>query len=169
MAHRYARRSLDLATEELGPQHPKTAVLSYNLAAVSFQLERYGDAIPLLEQTIRLNELNYGARCAQNIRPTRKLARAYRAMDRYPQAERTSVRAIELIERHRGRNEEEIADILYDLVAIATTQPTARTNVMAPQTQVARSAIASRCCRSSSFRMKPSPSPAPTATAVLVT
>ena len=114
----YARKGHALALRDLGLRHAQTGVLAYNLGAVSYRLKRYRDALaPLLEAEQTYAE-NYGLDSKKNLLPVRKLAATSQALGNWPEAERYSVRAMEIIEAERGRTAPEITEILLDLTKI---------------------------------------------------
>jgi tetratricopeptide (TPR) repeat protein len=114
----YARKSHELAVRDLGPRNARTGVLAYNLGAVSFRLERYVDALGPLREAEATYLENYGADSSKNLLPVRKLADAYGALRVWPQAERYSIRAMEIVETNQGRTAPEITEILMELTQI---------------------------------------------------
>jgi tetratricopeptide (TPR) repeat protein len=117
----YARRAHRLASEELGGSHEETGVLAYNLGALNYQLKRYRDSVSPLEQAVKIYRENHGKWAEKNLLPVRKLAMAQLALGNLPEAERHYVRTMEILEKHRGRNNPEIAEILLHLMPLART------------------------------------------------
>lgn len=118
-AHRYARRCLELAERELPPNDPNAATLAYNVGAVSLKLERYRDAAAQLEHAVERYRAAYGEYAEETVSPLRRLGKAYVALEQWPLAERAWTRAIEILERNHGRDDPQIAPILFDLVPVA--------------------------------------------------
>ncbi len=114
----YARKGHAFALRDLGLRNAQTGVLAYNLGAVSYRLERYRDGLPPLLEAEKTYAENYGLDSTKNLLPIRKLASTYEALGNWPEAERYSVRAIEIIEAEQGRTAKEITEILMDLTQI---------------------------------------------------
>lgn len=120
-ALRAARKAYELALEELGDRHPQTGILAYNAGYTCLQLDRYGDAVSLLEQAVKIYQAAHGPQALVVAKPYRRLGQAYRAVGRPNDAERAYTRSIQIIEKHKGRDVEEIAHILYAMVPVAGT------------------------------------------------
>lgn len=118
MALIYARKGHAFALRDLGLRNAQTGVLAYNLGAVSYRLERYRDGLPPLLEAEKTYAENYGLDSTKNLLPIRKLASTYEALGNWPEAERYSVRAIEIIEAKQGRTAHEITEILMNLTQI---------------------------------------------------
>jgi hypothetical protein len=114
----YARKGHAFALRDLGLRNAQTGVLAYNLGAVSYRLERYRDGLPPLLEAEKTYAENYGLDSTKNLLPIRKLASTYEALGNWPEAERYSVRAIEIIEATQGRTAHEITEILMELTQI---------------------------------------------------
>ncbi len=114
----YARKGHELAVRDLGLRNARTGVLAYNLGAVSCRLERYVDALGPLHEAETTYRENYGVESSKNLLPVRKLADAYQALRIWPQAERYSIRAMEIFEANQGRTAPEVTEILMELTQI---------------------------------------------------
>ena len=115
----YARKAHSLANEELGARDAKTAVLSYNLGAVSFELTRYRDALPPLQEAVSVYVEVYGPESEKNLMPLDKLAETTKALGDLPQAERHWTRSIEILEIKNPRTSPEVTAILFELLDVA--------------------------------------------------
>jgi tetratricopeptide (TPR) repeat protein len=115
----YARKSHDLAAAELGLRHARTGVLAYNLGAVRYNLDRYRDALPALQEAVATYAKNYGPESKKNVLALRKLGLTHMELENWSEAERYSVQAIAILEAERGRTDPAITDILLDLTEIA--------------------------------------------------
>jgi tetratricopeptide (TPR) repeat protein len=116
----HARRAYRLAEEELGPDDIQTGILAYNVGAVSLQLGRYSDSATALENAARIYGLRYGQYDARTLAPVERLAESQQRLGRSAAAEEHYVRAVEIIERTRGRGDHALGPILISLVDIAT-------------------------------------------------
>ena len=115
----YARKGHGLAVESLGPNAAQTGVLAYNIGAVSYRLKRFRDAYTPLQEAVSTYAKTHGADSPKNILPLRKLADTCAALEKWSEAERHAVRAMEIIEGERGRSDPEVTEILMDLIHLA--------------------------------------------------
>jgi len=119
-AMRHARRAYQLAETQLEPGSKTLAVLAFNLGAIYFELDRFRDAVGTLEEAVPLYGAFYGQRAVESLPPILKLARSYQQLYQWEASERAYVRAIQIIEGSRGRDDPQIADILGQLLRVAS-------------------------------------------------
>ncbi len=115
----HARRSLDLALQAPETDERRLGILTHNVGMLNVRLGRYADAITILGQALAIYRTVHGEWAEQTLIPLRALAKAQQAIQRWPEAERSYARAIEIIERSRGRDDVEIADIAVQLGLVA--------------------------------------------------
>lgn len=114
----HARRAYQMATQDLGPDDLQTGILAYNVGAISLRMQRYRDAVEPLEHALRVYHIHYGEFDEKNVAAERLLGDASWGLDQWPKSERHYVRAIEIIERARGRDDPELGQLLIDLVRV---------------------------------------------------
>jgi tetratricopeptide (TPR) repeat protein len=115
----HARRSYSQARYELGPKDPTTGVLAYNLGAVYLRLRRYRDAQSALVTAVGIYRDTHGEYAIDNLPPVRRLAQAYYALKAWEDSEKNFVRALAIVERHKGRDDPAATEILLELTAVA--------------------------------------------------
>ncbi len=115
----YARKAHQAAQLELELEDAQRGVLAYNLGAVSHRVRRYRDALPPLQEAATRYAAAYGPESEKNLAPLRQLARTYQALGNWHEAERQWVRAISIVEAHRGRTAQGVTEILMALSEVA--------------------------------------------------
>lgn len=115
----HARRSYSQARYELGPKDPTTGVLAYNLGAVYLRLSRYRDSQSALVTAVEIYRDTHGEYAIENLLPIRRLAQAYYALKDWDNSEKNFVRALTIVERHKGRDDPATTEILLELTAVA--------------------------------------------------
>ena len=115
----HGRRAYLASKRDRGAKDARTGVLAYNLGAVNHELGRHRDATVYLGEAVAIYGVVHGERSERIIAPLRRLAAAHQALEEWVPAERYSVRAIDVIEATRGREDPEIGQILIELTAIA--------------------------------------------------
>ncbi len=98
----FAEDAARLVEEEFGPDHPNTATLLNNLAAVYEAQARYADAEPLYKRALAINEKALGPEHTDLAADLNNLAELYRAQGRYAQAEPLHNRALAIWEKALG-------------------------------------------------------------------
>jgi tetratricopeptide (TPR) repeat protein len=115
----HARRAYKRGRKQLGPDDLQTGTLAFNLGAVSLRLSRYRDAIDPLEDASRIYAIHYGPDDEHLVPPERLLGEASQGLERWDSAERHYVRAVDIVERTRGREDPELGALLIELVRVA--------------------------------------------------
>ena len=119
MALIYAAKAHQAASSEEGLGDAQRAVLAYNLGAVSYQVKRYRDALPPLQEAATLYVAAFGAESEKNLAPLRQLAKTHTALRNWREAERHWVKAIAILEAHQGRTDPAVTQILMELSEVA--------------------------------------------------
>ncbi len=101
-AEPYAKETLRLGTEELGPNDPTTAVFLNNLAKLYRAQGRYAEAEPLLKRALAIDEEAFGSDHPEVATDLNNLAELYRAQGRYAEAEPLLKRALAIDEEAFG-------------------------------------------------------------------
>lgn len=119
MALIYATKAHQAAQSVAELEDAQRGVLAYNLGAVSYQVKRYRDALPPLQEAAALYAAAYGRESEKNLAPLRQLAKTHKALRNWREAERHWVRAISIIEVEQGRTAPDVTEILMELSEVA--------------------------------------------------
>ncbi len=98
-AERFARKALELGEQEFGPEHPTTATLLNNLAALYHAQGRYADAEPLFKRALAIDEKALGPDHFGLATDLHNLAMLYDAQGRLADAEPLFKRALAIWEK----------------------------------------------------------------------
>jgi tetratricopeptide (TPR) repeat protein len=111
-------RSLAIAEEQLGTNHPNTATSLNNLAGLYRGMGRYVEAEPLLVRSLAISEEQLGANHPNTATSLNNLAELYRGMGRYVEAEPLLVRSLAIAEEQLGANHPSTATSLNNLAGL---------------------------------------------------
>jgi tetratricopeptide (TPR) repeat protein len=93
------QRALAIREQQLGADHPATALSLNNLAALYATTGRYGEAEPLYQRALAIREQQLGADHPDTALSLNNLAELYRTTGRYGAAEPLYQRALAIYEQ----------------------------------------------------------------------
>jgi tetratricopeptide (TPR) repeat protein len=88
--------------QQLGAQHPDTALSLNNLAALYHSQGKYTEAEPLFKQALAIREQRLGPQHPDTAQSLNNLAGLYQAQGKYAEAEPLYRRALEISEQQLG-------------------------------------------------------------------
>jgi tetratricopeptide (TPR) repeat protein len=112
------RKSLSISEEQLGVNHPDTAVSLSTLAGLRYEMGRYTEAEPLLVRSLAISEEQLGANHPRTAASLNNLAELYRSIGRYTEAELLLVRSLAISEEQLGTNHPRTATSLNNLAGL---------------------------------------------------
>ena len=98
----FAEKALRLGEHEFGLDHPTTATLLDNLAALYHAQGRYAEAEPLHKRSLAIREKALGHEAPDVAKSVNNLALLYRVQGKYPEAEPDDMRLLLEIEKALG-------------------------------------------------------------------
>ncbi|MBL0157232.1 MAG: serine/threonine protein kinase [Bryobacterales bacterium] len=116
-AERLARAGLQLSRKNMGADHPAVATATDALGKVLGEQGKYAEAIPVLEEAVRLRSAP-GAAAADLASSLYELANVYFYAGRYPEAEALNQRVLAISRRIYGERHPRVAEALVNLGAI---------------------------------------------------
>lgn len=117
-----ARKTLDLALEELGGDHEKISVLQINLAHVLILAGSIEEAEPLLLEAKAAFIKRFGADAEELITAHEDHARIYASKNELDKAREELDRIIAIIAKHRGETAPAIAGVLAQKAGLDVTE-----------------------------------------------
>lgn len=118
----YARKSDQIAQRELEADNLQRGILAYNLGVLYYRLDRYQDSLAPLERASQTYQAHYGPQAIEILPAVQKLSATHEALRNWPQAEKSHLQSIRIIEAHQGRQAEAIATVLAQLMKVAEQQ-----------------------------------------------
>ena len=97
------KRALKIFEEQLGGEHPDTALSLNNLAALYDAQGKYGEAEPLYKRALKIREEQLGGEHPDTAQSLNNLAVLYKAQGKYGEAEPLYKRALSILEQRLGR------------------------------------------------------------------
>ena len=117
-ADEVSRRSLRLARQNLGPQHPTTAVCCDQLAGIAYMNGQYDSAEPLYREALEITESAFGpqhsatAACLGNYGTVLDAGRKFR------EAEQSYRRSLSILMACHGETHEDTASCMHNLAVV---------------------------------------------------
>jgi tetratricopeptide (TPR) repeat protein len=118
----YARKSDQLAAEQLAENDPRKATLAYNLGTLYYRLDRHQDAVEPLARATEAYRTLHGQGSMKTLPSLQRLALNYQALQNWREAEKSYLAAVRVIEASEGRKSETLAPILIQLSSVAEAQ-----------------------------------------------
>ncbi|MDB9503380.1 CHAT domain-containing protein [Spirulina major CS-329] len=112
------QRALAIREQELGANHPSTALSLNNLAGLYWEMGRYAEAEPLLQRSLSIIEQELGANHPSTATSLNNLTQLYSEMGRYAEAEPLFQRALAIHEQELGANHPSTATSLNNLALL---------------------------------------------------
>jgi CHAT domain-containing protein/tetratricopeptide (TPR) repeat protein len=113
-----AKRSLAVAEQQYGPEHPAVSTALNNLAMLYGTQARYAEAEPLYKRSLAISEKVVGADHPFVAVAINNLATLYANQARYAEAEPLVRRALAIREKELGRDHPDVAVTLNNLASI---------------------------------------------------
>src|SRR5581483_1891181 len=114
--------ALCIREQQLGPDHPETAISLNRLAVLYYAQGRYGQAEPLLLRVLFIREQQLGPTHPDTAISLNNLARLYHAQGKYEQAEPLLQRALSIREQQLGLTHPDTAASLSSLAGLYHAQ-----------------------------------------------
>lgn len=108
-------RTLTIAEQVLGPEHPEIASILNDLVEIYEYLGKYAQAEPLMQRALALQEKALGANHPDLAESLNNLAGIYMYQGKYAQAEPLMQRALTIREQALGANHPDVASSLNNL------------------------------------------------------
>ncbi len=121
-AERCRKRSLAISEQQLGPDHPDTALSLNNLAELYRSQGRYGEAEPLYGRSLAIWEQQLGPDHPTTAISLNNLATLYYSQGRYGEAEPLYVRSLAIYESQLGPGHPATATSLNNLAELYRSQ-----------------------------------------------
>ncbi|HIJ43692.1 MAG TPA: tetratricopeptide repeat protein [Rhodospirillaceae bacterium] len=121
-AERFARKALELAEQEFGPEHPTTAAFINNLAGLYYRQGRYADAEPLFKRALAIREKALVPEHPNVAASLNNLAELHRAQGRYGNAEPLFKRSLAIVEKTLGPEHPNVATTINNLAVVYENQ-----------------------------------------------
>lgn len=116
-AERLAREALARAARALPPEHPVKAAATEALGRILQERGSYAEAIPVLQEAVRLHERS--GETVELANSLHELANAYFYSGRYDESHRLNTRTLGIYRRLFGENHPHVGDTLINLGAVA--------------------------------------------------
>jgi tetratricopeptide (TPR) repeat protein len=108
-------RAMTLARAELGPNHPKVAMIGHDLGTVAYRQGRYAEAETLFAGALAVRERAYGPDDADTGLSSEMLGIAELAQDKLAQAQPHLERAVAVMTARLGPDHVDVANALNDI------------------------------------------------------
>jgi len=112
------QQALKVSQEQLGANHPDTAISLSNLASIYQAMGQYEEAEPLALRDLKICEEQLGANHPHTATSLSNLASLYRARGRYEEAEPLVQRALKIRKEQLGANHPDTAISLNNLAGL---------------------------------------------------
>lgn len=112
----------DIWVQNLGPDHPQTAIASYGLAELHQKQKQYPQAEMLYRKILPIWEGSFGSEHPYVCALLDNLAALYKEQAQYEQSENLYKRIIPIIEAKDGYKEKDKAEILYNFAQLQEVQ-----------------------------------------------
>ena len=117
-----AEQALAIIKQQLGDNHPSTAISLNNLAALYRVQGRYSEAEPLYKQALAIWKQQLGDNHPSTATSLNNLAALYRVQGRYSEAEPLYKQALTIIKQQLGDNHPDTASSLNNLAELYRVQ-----------------------------------------------
>jgi TonB family protein len=107
-----ARKVLDMARTELGPDHEKTAIMEINLAHVLVLIRQIDEAEPLIRAARKKIEKIHGPDHISLVTVHEDMAKVYASKKDLAKSRASLGKAIDIVSKARGADDPEIANFL---------------------------------------------------------
>jgi tetratricopeptide (TPR) repeat protein len=115
-------RALAIREKQLGPEHPDTALILFDLATHYQYQSKYAEAEPLFQRALVIREKHLGAEHPDIVRSLIGLGYLYRDQGKYSMAEPLYQHALSIYERQLGPEHPDTAGVLVLLAALYKDQ-----------------------------------------------
>ena len=112
------KKALQVAEQNLGPDHPTVATLLNNLARLYDEQGQYAQAKPLYKRLLAMSEKALGPDHPDVATALNNLAGLYKAQGKYAQAEPLYKRSLAIWEKALGPDHPDVATVLSNLAAV---------------------------------------------------
>jgi tetratricopeptide (TPR) repeat protein len=116
------RRAISICEQQLGPEHPITALSLNNLSSLYQAQGKYTEAELLLQRAVSIREQQLGADHPDTATSINDLAGLYRSQSKYEQAQPLYLQALAIREQQLGANHPDTATSINDLALLFEDQ-----------------------------------------------